>query len=166
VNARRTRLAALVVAVVLIVAGAPAAAVAAWRATATAPAFSLSTGSLAAPTTTCTSKPAVLGLSSYAQISWPAVPRASSYTVVATNTANGASGVLASGVTGTSIDVTGTLLGTLLAAVLDALLGGGNVVVTVTAVDQGWTSPPSNGHGIVLSGIVSGLLGGVKCQGT
>ncbi len=142
----------------------PTAAAAAWRATTSAPAFSLSTSALAAPVTTCTSKPAVLGLSSYAQISWSPVTDATSYTVTATNSANGANQVVATGVTATTIDVTGSVLTSLLSSVVRALLDGGSVVITVTAVTRNWTSPPSNGQPIVLSSVVGGLLGGVKCQ--
>ncbi|GEB46501.1 hypothetical protein MTE01_24460 [Microbacterium testaceum] len=142
----------------------PTAAAAAWRATTSAPVFSLSTSALAAPVTTCTSKPAVLGVSSYAQISWSPVTDATSYTVTATNSANGANQVVATGVTATTIDVTGSVLTSLLSSVVRALLDGGSVVITVTAVTRNWTSPPSNGQPIVLSSVVGGLLGGVKCQ--
>ncbi|WP_186316634.1 hypothetical protein [Microbacterium sp. BH-3-3-3] len=160
---RRCAVVALAAALVLALA-VPTAAAAAWRATASAPAFSLSTSALAAPVTTCTSKSAALGLSSYAQISWSPITDATSYTVTATNSANGATQVVATGVTATTIDVTGSLLTSLLASVLGALLDGGTVVITVTAVTQKWTSPPSNGQPIVLSSLVGGLLGGVKCQ--
>ncbi|MFJ4160411.1 hypothetical protein [Microbacterium testaceum] len=160
---RRRAVVALAAALILAVT-VPTAAAAAWRATTSAPAFSLSTSALAAPVTTCASKPAGLGLSSYAQISWSPIADASSYTVTATNSVNGATQVVASGVTATTIDVTGSLLTSLLASVVGALLDGGTVVITVTAVTQKWTSPPSNGQPIVLSSLVGGLLGGVKCQ--
>jgi len=160
---RRRTVVALAAALALAVT-VPTAAAAAWRATTSAPAFSLSTSALAAPVTTCTSKPAVLGLSSYAQISWPPITDATSYTVTATNSANGASQVVATDVTATTIDITGSVLTSLLASVVRALLDGGTVVITVTAVARKWASPPSNGQPIVLSSVVGGLLGGVKCQ--
>jgi len=160
----RRRAAVAVAAALALALTVPTAAAAAWRATASAPAFSLSTSALAAPVTTCTSKPAVLGLSSYAQISWSPITDATSYTVTATNSANGAAQVVATGVTATTIDITGSVLTSLLASVVRALLDGGTVVITVTAVTQKWTSPPSNGQPVVLSSLVGGLLGGVKCQ--
>lgn len=136
-------------------------AAAAWQVSVPAPAFTLAAGSLTAPAATCqttTSSPPA------ARISWPAVDGATGYRVVLGNTVNSSTSELAANQPGTSYDVTGSTLGNLL-LVLGSLLTGGSVHVTVTALNQNWSSPPSTRQNIVLAGsVLTGLAGGLKCQ--
>ncbi len=136
-------------------------AAAAWQVSVPAPAFTLAAGSLTAPAATCqttTSSPPA------ARISWPAVDGATGYRVVLGNTVNSSTSELAANQPGTSYDVTGSALGNLL-LVLGNLLTGGSVHVTVTALNQNWSSPPSTRQNIVLAGsVLTGLAGGLKCQ--
>lgn len=153
-NVRRALAGWLAAAAVVATLAAPPAS-AAWQVTATAPAFSLSAEALGAPVTSCTTVPGALGLVDSARVSWTAVPGAKSYRL-----SFGASGQATQTTTATSFDVTGTLLLSLLGNVLF----GSSTTVTVAAVADGWTSPASNAQTIVLANVVSGLLGGVRCQ--
>ncbi|MCW2164674.1 hypothetical protein B0I12_001809 [Microbacterium hydrothermale] len=147
------------IAVIVVPGTGPAAA--AWQVSVPVPSFTLSAGSLTAPAATCqttTSSPPA------ARISWPAVDGATGYRVVLANTVTSSTAELAANQPETSYDVTGSTLSNLL-LVLGSLLTGGSVYVTVTALNQGWISPPSSRQNIVLAGsLLSGLAGGLKCQ--
>lgn len=128
---------------------------AAWQTTVSAPAFPLSAASLGTPTTSCTTVSGTLGLVDSVRISWAAVPEAKKYRVT-----YGSTSPVSQETTALSVDITGTLLLTL----LGSALFGTSTTVTVTALDENWVSGPSTSHTIVLSNVVSGLLGGVRCQ--
>lgn len=128
---------------------------AAWQASASAPVISLSTGTLTAPITKCETNRGLLGLVDSTTISWQAVPEATGYRVYF-----GGGAQYFRDTTAHSFDVTGALL----LSLLGALLFGSSTTVTVVAKVHEWESPRSNGQTIVLSNVVSGLLGGVKCQ--
>ncbi len=148
------------IAVIVVPGTGPAAA--AWQVSVPAPSFTLSAGSLTAPAATCqttTSSPPA------ARISWPAVDGATGYRVVLANTVNTSTATLATNQPETSYDVTGSTLNNLLLLVLGNLLAGGSVYVTVTAVNQDWSSSPSARQNIVLAGsLLAALSGGLKCQ--
>lgn len=146
---------AMAAALALTLAPAASPAAGAWQASASAPVIALSTGTLAAPTTTCKTNTGLLGLVDSTTISWPAVVGATGYRVYF-----GSGTQYFRDTTSLSFDVTGALLLSLLGAVLF----GSSTTVTVVAKAQEWESPRSNGQTVVLSNVVSGLLGGVKCQ--
>lgn len=153
---RRSPVIIAVLSILSLVAGATPA-LAAWQTTTAAPAFSTSTATLTPPITTCQSLPSQ-GLSPpSARLSWPAVPNATGYRVQF-----GSSPTATRDTTSLNYTVTGSLLLTLLGSVLT----GGSVTVTVTARLENWVSAPSNTQTVVLSNLVTGLLGGLKCQGT
>ena len=141
---------------------APVAASALWQAATTSPAASVSAGTLATPTATCVSVPAGSG-SAYVQINWAAITGANSYTITLRNANGSVSTVQATGVTSLSYDLKGNLISNL-GVLLTVLLGGGPIYVTVTAVNNSWVSSPSAGNAVVLSSVLGGLLGGLKCQ--
>ncbi|CAN3702107.1 MULTISPECIES: hypothetical protein [unclassified Microbacterium] len=136
---------------------------AAWQSTAAAPAFSLSTGSLAAPVTQCknvTSSPRA------ARIEWASVEGATGYDVTLGNTVNSSTTSLSQNQTNLFFEVRGSLLENLGLA-LGSLLTGGSVLVTVKARVGAWESAAGNAQPVVLSSLLGGLLtGGLKCQGT
>jgi len=152
-----------VAAVAVVAVGAlaiPASASAAWEARASAPSISATIGSLAAPSLRCetlTSSPPV------ARITWDPVPGATSYRVEISTTATGPRRELATQ-TAPGIDIGGTLLTTLVAFLLNSLLAGGTVFVTVTASSGEWSSP-SLPQRIGLAGsLLDGLSGGIRCR--
>lgn len=166
---RRPRSRVLVVALLVgALVATPVTAAALWQSSAVPPAPVVSAGALAQPVATCTSMPAA-GLNvGFARVSWAAVPGATGYTVGLRTANNSASAVLATNVTATQYDVRGNLLSGL-GLVLDALLAGNRVLVTVTATNNlggasnVWSGPASAGNPIALDSLLGGLLGGLKC---
>lgn len=140
-------------------------ATAAWQATAAAPSFALSTGALTPPApVACQNQGTVLNY--YIRLSWPRVAGATSYELVALNTSQGTK-VLGLNVAD-STAVNGTLSADVQAGLLNNVLSllSGNPTVAVVAVNGAWRSAPSAGTTLVPTGIVSGLLGGLRCPTT
>ncbi|MDT0117936.1 hypothetical protein Q9R20_13165 [Microbacterium sp. PRF11] len=139
---------AMAAALALTLAPAASPAAGAWQASASAPVIALSTGTLAAPTTTCKTNTGLLGLADSATISWAKVPNATSYRLyVGGSTSFFETSAL-------SFDITGTLIISLLGALI-----GSSTSITVVARTQNWESAPGNAQVIGPSG-----LAGVRCQ--
>lgn len=137
-------------------------ATAAWQVTAAAPSFALSTGTLTAPAPVeCQNQGTVLNY--YVRLSWPRVTGATSYELVALNTSVGTRVLNISVADSTAVN--GTLSLDVRAGLLNNILStlSGNPTVAVVAVSERWRSDPSSGTTLVPTGIVSGLLGGLRC---
>lgn len=157
---RRRVFVALLVTTALVVA-APGASWALWRASATAPAVSLSAGVVPAPgQPTCANlDEGILSLTRSAVVSWPAVSGATSYVVTVRNAA-GTTTATSAPQTATSIKITRDVLSGLLSGLLALLLGGDPLYVTVWTVhSSGWRSAPSP-HVLIRSSL---LPIGVQC---
>jgi len=156
---RPTFVAALALIVVGSLSG-PSSASAAWQVRVSASSITASIGTLAAPSLRCetlASNPPA------ARITWDPVPGATSYRVELSNTVNGPRRELATQTT-TGIDVGGALLTTLVSFLLNSLLAGGTVFVTVTATSESWTAT-STPQRIGLAGtLLDGLSGGIRCR--
>jgi hypothetical protein len=152
----RPRVRLLVVAFIVgaLVSGMPLAAVAYWKASSTAPAFSASTATLPVPSMSCSSQPGFFGLTPFAQVSWTTTADATSYTVTARNEANPPV-VMTSEMSGPPFELRGQLLSGL----------AGTFHVTVVAHYGTWASAPSASIAVVQSDPLLGfLLGGTKCR--
>lgn len=164
---RRTVLGRVSAAAVLTLALAvavPSSSRASWSTTASPAPPSVSAAMVPMPTGVGCSSSGIL-LFRKATVSWTAVSGATSYNVVISNADGSVSGQTTT--TGTSIDLTGTVLNNLLGGLIAVLFGSGNATVRVQAVhSSGWASAPSAESVLIgRSGLlIDGLLGGVECK--
>lgn len=129
-------------------------AAAGWKAVVTSVPPALHAAELRSPTLACKTNVGLLGLVNSVTLSWDRVPDAAVYRVYLGET----------GKYRETRETTLDLSGVLILSLLDGLLFGSSMPVTVVAVKQRWESGPSNRQTIVLSNVVSGLLGGVECR--
>ncbi|WP_150957046.1 hypothetical protein [Microbacterium testaceum] len=156
-------LSACALAALVVVAGGAAPASAGWEATASAPSFELSTGSLGSPgPVVCQNRGGPL-LDLHVRLSWSAVSDATAYDVVLVTPPGTPAPVLL------TVSASDAQNGIIAADVRAGLLNNvirlitGNPTVAVVARHGDWTSPASAGKTLIPSGLVSGLLGGLRC---
>ncbi|WP_295840601.1 hypothetical protein [uncultured Microbacterium sp.] len=137
-------------------------ATAAWQVTAAAPSFALSLGTLTPPAPVgCQNQGTVLNY--HVRLSWPRVTGATSYELVALNTSVGTRALDLSVADSTAVN--GIVSADVQAGLLNNIVAllSGNPTVGVVAVNGAWRSDPSSGTTLVPTGLVSGLLGGLRC---
>ncbi|WP_430593111.1 hypothetical protein [Humidisolicoccus flavus] len=150
-----------------------------WANSVNSPSVTLTATRPAAPQSlTCTTVVAgALGLSRAAQLNWAAVPNATSYRIYVRNTAVVGPSTVSALVTTvnpatvgaappTTVAIQAALLNGVLGSLVDLLLGGGVVYLTVEATfSNGWTSSMSAPVTVGRYGaLVGALLGGVECR--
>lgn len=153
---------AVIAASLALTISAPAVSWAWWSGSASLPEPSLATGVITTPQNVSCQTVSRAGLAALARVTWNAVPDATSY-LVTVRTANGATSA-ATTVTTPQIDIDQGLLGGLVGGLLQLLLGGTALQVTVQA-QHGWASDPTTTaitirNATALDGY---LLGGIRC---
>lgn len=162
---RRRAIAAAVLAAALAVT-APATSWAYWSTTAPAVTGNVSAGVVTVPGDfQCTSRPGTLGLTPYVDLTWDAVPGAVSYEVWLRNADGSIRSQMNRATPAAPTQEVRATLADLLQGLIDLLLGGQPIYAEVVAVHAGgWTSQPTADATIVRTGLLPGLLGGLRCQ--
>lgn len=133
----------------------------AWWSSTTVLQPSLSTGTITPPQNVKCQTVSPSRLAAFARVTWDANPNATSY-LVTIRTANGATNATTT-VTTPQIDIDSGLLGGLVGGLLQLLVGGASLQVTVQAV-HGWTSAATTTMTIRSATVLDGyLLGGIRC---
>lgn len=155
---------AILLAVVLLVAGGGTTAAWSFWSQSVTLAPSLTAGTVVAPASlTCTTRGNVILGPIRAELTWPVVADTASYAVMVRN-ADGSMTEEVARTTSPDYVVTAGLLNGLVGSLLALLLGGTTVYVYIETIHvSGWRSPAGPAKGIKSSGLLSGLLGGIAC---
>lgn len=108
----------------------------------------------------------LLGGDKYVNLTWSKVDTTSTYEVWIhdpTNKTRARVAILPAG--SESTEITADLLADLVDTLMDLLLGGSPAYVEIITIHSSeWKSHPTSSKAIVRTGLLPGLLGGMKCQ--